>query len=426
MEYSYIDLLCYLLIYSFLGWVVEVAVIALRDHKLKNRGFFNLPFCLPYGVAMDILIILLPTMHHYISQYVASLVVSAVVTFLGGALAKRVSSKALWHYEENNLFTGSGKPALLGLLQGAAFLLVYQLLHPVLFALVELLPDLVVAIVSLTLAGLLLVDFVTIVISLRRWKSREEMEAFQAEHQKRKRGIGLRIMGRIWRRVEGAYPDMERMERPAVFAEGVCWDKLVWVFAITALIGDLIETVFCRVTAGVWMSRSSLIYGTFSVVWGLGAVVLTVVLRRLAGKEDRYVFLAGCLIGGVYEYLCSVFTEVFLGTTFWDYSNMPFNFGGRTNLLYCVFWGLLAVVWMKGLYPRISRLVEKIPVKVGRILTWLIVAFFVLDGLVSAAAMLRYVARLSDPTVHGALDAFLDNMYPDTLVERIWPNMKIG
>ena len=137
------------------------------------------------------------------------------------------------------------------------------------------------------------------------------------------------------------------------------------------------------------MSRSSLIYGTFSVVWGLGAVVLTVVLRRLAGKEDRYVFLAGCLIGGVYEYLCSVFTEVFLGTTFWDYSNMPFNFGGRTNLLYCVFWGLLAVVWMKGLYPRISRLVEKIPVKAGRILTWLIVAFFVLDGLVSAAAMLR-------------------------------------
>ena len=208
MEYSYIDLLCYLLIYSFLGWVVEVAVIALRDHKLKNRGFFNLPFCLSYGVAMDILIIILPTMHHYLSEYVASLVVSAVVTFLGGALAKRVSSKVLWHYEENNLFAGSGKPALLGLLQGAAFLLVYQLLHPVLFALVELLPDLVVAIVSLTLAGLLLLDLVTIVISLRRWKSREEMEIFQAEHQKRNgasacaswgaSGGAWRALTRIW------------------------------------------------------------------------------------------------------------------------------------------------------------------------------------------------------------------------------------
>ena len=72
------------------------------------------------------------------------------------------------------------------------------------------------------------------------------------------------------------------------------------------------------------MSRSSVIYGTFSIVWGFGAVILTVVLQRLAGKEDRYIFLAGSVLGGVYEYLCSVFTEIFLGTTFWDYSDMPF------------------------------------------------------------------------------------------------------
>ena len=95
------------------------------------------------------------------------------------------------------------------------------------------------------------------------------------------------------------------------------------------------------------MSRSSVIYGTFSIVWGFGAVILTVVLQRLAGKEDRYIFLAGSVLGGVYEYLCSVFTEIFLGTTFWDYSDMPFNIGGRTNLLYCIFWGLLSVVWVK-------------------------------------------------------------------------------
>ena len=46
------------------------------------------------------------------------------------------------------------------------------------------------------------------------------------------------------------------------------------------------------------MSRSSVIYGTFSIVWGFGAVILTVVLQRLAGKEDRYIFLAGSVLGG--------------------------------------------------------------------------------------------------------------------------------
>lgn len=60
MHYSYLNLICYLLIYSFLGWVIEVVFVSIRDKQLRNRGFFNLPFCLSYGVAMDILILVLP------------------------------------------------------------------------------------------------------------------------------------------------------------------------------------------------------------------------------------------------------------------------------------------------------------------------------------------------------------------------------
>ena len=108
---------------------------------------------------------------------------------------------------------------------------------------------------------------------------------------------------------------------------------------------------------------------------GKALVVLTVVLRRLAGKEDRYIFLAGCVIGGVYEYLCSVFTEIVFGKIFWDYSGMPFNLGGRINLLYCFFWGIAAVVWFKKLYPKISGLIEKIPHLAGKIITWTLIIF---------------------------------------------------
>ncbi len=43
---------------------------------------------------------------------------------------------------------------------------------------------------------------------------------------------------------------------------------LLWLFVIGAFLGDMVETVFCRVTAGVWMSCSSLVWGPFSVVWG--------------------------------------------------------------------------------------------------------------------------------------------------------------
>lgn len=38
---------------------------------------------------------------------------------------------------------------------------------------------------------------------------------------------------------------------------------------------DIVETVFCRITMGYWMSRSSLVWGPFSIVWGLALALVT-------------------------------------------------------------------------------------------------------------------------------------------------------
>lgn len=40
-----------LLIYSFLGWVVETIVGTVKKKKFVNRGFSTGPFCLVYGIA---------------------------------------------------------------------------------------------------------------------------------------------------------------------------------------------------------------------------------------------------------------------------------------------------------------------------------------------------------------------------------------
>ena len=197
----------------------------------------------------------------------------------------------------------------------------------------------------------------------------------------------------------------------------------MWLFVIAAFLGDIIETLFCRVTAGVWMSRSSLIYGAFSVVWGLGAVMFTAVLYKYKDRSDRYVFLAGTILGGAYEYACSVFTELVFGTVFWDYRHIPFNLGGRINLLYCFFWGIAAVVWLKGIYPKLSGLIERIPPKIGRIGTWVLVIFMVLNMVLSALALARYTQRQTVPDAPTTpLSDFLDRHYPDERIEHVYPN----
>lgn len=109
---------------------------------------------------------------------------------------------------------------------------------------------------------------------------------------------------------------------------------------------------------------------------------------------------------------------------FWDYSNIPFNLGGRINLLYCFFWGIAAVVWIKVLYPRFSDWIEKIPKLTGYIVTWCLVAFMSVNMLVSAAALVRYDQRAKDDTPDNAVEKLIDTWFDDARMEKIYPNAK--
>ena len=165
------------------------------------------------------------------------------------------------------------------------------------------------------------------------------------------------------------------------------------------------------------MSRSSVLYGPFSIVWGIGAVVLTVVLSYFAQKSNGYIFVVGSLIGGVYEYICSVFTERVLGYVFWDYSWMPLNIGGRTNILYMGFWGILSVVWLKLIYPKMSDLIEKISAIKGKIITWVFIVFMISNALLSAMALIRYTERKVGKDAENVIEMFLDVAYEDVYIE---------
>lgn len=434
MEYTYTELLTYLLFYGFLGWGIEVIVMAVKDRRFSNRGFFDLPVCLQYGIMMDILVVVLPTLgKNTFLQYVTTLIVVSVVDFLAGDLARRIWKRKLWHYDRGTVFGGELKGSVLAMLKAAVVLLTALLLHPFVFTAVSLIPVIVQKAVDGVILVILALDLLTVLYAVHKSKTQEELEEAQRTQQNEQSAVqgrlGAKLYHAVWKRLNRAYPDMEEKSDPRedgyVFAKGVCVDKLIWVFIICAFLGDLIETVFCRVTGGVWMSRSSVIYGAFSIVWGFGAVLLTVVLQRLAGKDDRHVFLAGAVLGGVYEYMCSVFTEVFFGTTFWDYSWMPFNIGGRTNLLYCIFWGLLSVVWVKICYPVISGWIEKLPALYAKVVTWAVIVLMFCDAGLSAAVMVRYVDRKAGNGAQNVIETFLDANYSDELVEKVWPNMKI-
>lgn len=215
-----------------------------------------------------------------------------------------------------------------------------------------------------------------------------------------------------------------RGQRDICFAKEYNIYKLIWIFLIGSFAGDIIETIFCYFTMGRWMSRSSVIYGPFSVVWGIGALLLTVTLHKLAGKRDMYIFFFGTIIGGVYEYLCSLITELLFGASFWDYSGIAFNINGRVNLLYCFFWGIIALVWVKDIYPRLSGLIERILNKIGKTSTWLLTVFMIFNMAISAFALVRAMERKYQIPAENKIEVFLDKYYTDERIMQVYPKIK--
>ena len=71
----------------------------------------------------------------------------------------------------------------------------------------------------------------------------------------------------------------------------------------------------------------------------------------------------------MYEYACSWIQEVLFGACFWDYSHLPFNINGRVNLVFSMFWGLAAVLWVGRAYPAMCRWIGRIPNRFGKPLT---------------------------------------------------------
>ena len=210
---------------------------------------------------------------------------------------------------------------------------------------------------------------------------------------------------------------------PGFFARGVNFYKLFWVFIIVSFLGCLVETVFMLLTRGELQNRSGVIYGSFSLVWGLGAVLFTLCFHRLARYSSFLILLVGTVLGAVYEYACSWLQEVLFGACFWDYSHLPFNINGRVNLMFSLFWGVAAVMWVKLAYPALCRWIGKIPNGAGRPLTVCLAVLMAFNVALTAAALGRMNQRQQGAEAGNAVEAFLDRQYPDQKLHRIFTNL---
>ncbi|MDO4345357.1 MAG: putative ABC transporter permease [Eubacteriales bacterium] len=438
MQYTYYELIWLFLIYSLIGWCAGVAVAAVKRKKFINTGVLNLPVCPVYGISAVAYTVFLSELKEYpLFLFLGGMVLSAVLTVITGIVLQQIFHREWWDYSKYRIgFHGYITVPLL-LFFGAAAIFVLWVGNPLLLQLIHLMPYSMGKVNLIVIMSLLGLDLLSALAVVGKWRSYiKRMSGMTDNMQKVSETFGNAITSAIQKRLERSYPNLstekilqeKSRKQPAEekkFAEGSGFYKLVWLFLIGSFFGDLVETVFCRITMGWWMSRSSVVYGPFSIVWGFACALLTALMYRYRNKSDRYLFFYGTIVGGTYEYVCSVLAEIVFGAKFWDYSKIPFNLGGRVNLLYCFFWGIVAVLWLKGIYPLLSKWIEKIPKKIGPVLTWVLIVLMTVNMAISALALDRYSKRQRGVEAGNSIELLLDEHFPDERMMRVYPKAKL-
>lgn len=198
--------------------------------------------------------------------------------------------------------------------------------------------------------------------------------------------------------------------------------KIFWIFVIGSVFGFFAEMLYGLVYTRTLQIKQGLIYGPFIQIYGIGAVAYYILISKI--QDPKKVFFGGMIMGGALEYLCSFFQEIFFGTISWDYSHLFMNLNGRTSLLYCVYWGIIAILYLKAIYPAFQKAEPFIHKTSIRIVTIFFMIFMTLDITISCMAGNRQQERHQNVPPKGAIDEFLDRVYPDELLDRIYNNKK--
>ncbi len=207
------------------------------------------------------------------------------------------------------------------------------------------------------------------------------------------------------------------------------WYQVVMIFFIGSVLGLLLEEVWMFITVGVTESRVGLVWGPFSPLYGVGAVLLTLVtfqMRRLHAK-GWMVFLVSMVVGGLLEQITGWGMETFMGAVSWDYiaGGVPGAITKWVAVPFLFFWGLLGYLWYKLVMPNLLWGLGVPTTKRKAIFVTLLFIYLALDIFMTIMCFDRRAERDAGIPPANAFEEWVDEHFSNAFMSERFQNMMI-
>lgn len=165
---------------------------------------------------------------------------------------------------------------------------------------------------------------------------------------------------------------------------------LFWYFAVYSFLGWCLEVCFCTVNTGKLVNRGFL-NGPVCPIYGFGMVLVLVALGDV--RNPAALFLGGMALASALELAGGWALEKLFHTSWWDYSDQPFNVGGYICLKFSLAWGLCVLAAVRLVHPAVAAFVRLLTRPLGGwpgyVLAAAVAAAFLCDLIVTVKAIAR-------------------------------------
>lgn len=150
------------MIYSIMGWLMEVIVTLIEKKRFVNRGFLIGPYCPIYGIgALFVISLLNDYLEKPLGLFILSIVICSLVEYIGSFLLEKIFKTSWWDYS-NKKFNINGRICLETMIPfGLGCLLIMYIVNPFFVNMLSKIPNYLINIIAIVFSIVIISDVIT-------------------------------------------------------------------------------------------------------------------------------------------------------------------------------------------------------------------------------------------------------------------------